>query len=49
MATIDASGFRQIILSVESGERLLTALHATYNKTLEELWGGFLHNVQEMI
>jgi hypothetical protein len=47
LATIDASGFHRLLLSIESGERLPAALHAAYNKTLEELWDGFLHHVHE--
>ena len=37
--------FEQMLRSIESGERLSTALQATYNKKLEELWNDFLHEI----
>ncbi len=45
LATIDAPGFHQLLLSLESGEPLLTAVQTAYNKKLEDLWNGFLHEI----
>ncbi|OPY88855.1 MAG: hypothetical protein A4E71_00185 [Smithella sp. PtaU1.Bin162] len=45
LVTIDESGFRRFLLSVESGEQFSTALQATYNKKLEDLWNEFLHEI----
>lgn len=36
LATIDALGFREFLLSVESGDRLPDAFQATYKKNLED-------------
>jgi hypothetical protein len=40
---MDASGFREFLLSVESGDRLPDAFQATYKKNLEDLWQDFLN------
>lgn len=45
LATINESGFRNLLLSIENGEQFSTSLEAAYNKKLEELWDGFLHEV----
>lgn len=42
------SGYRKLLLGVGNGERLTTMLEATYQKTLEELWGDFLRKINEM-
>lgn len=47
LATINESGFRKLLLSVENGEGFATSLQAAYNKKLEELWEGFLHEVNK--
>jgi hypothetical protein len=43
LTTIDALGFREFLLSVESGDRLPDAFQATYKKNLEALWIEFLN------
>jgi hypothetical protein len=47
LATMNESAFRKLLLSIESGERLPTALQAVYNKNLEELWNKFLNEVNK--
>jgi hypothetical protein len=47
LATMNESAFRKLLLSIESGERLPTALQAAYNKNLEELWNEFLQNINK--
>lgn len=47
LAAINEPGFRNLLLSVESGQRFPTALQAAYNKNLEELWSEFLNEVKK--
>lgn len=46
LATTNESGFRNLLLCIENGERFSTSLEAAYNKKLEELWDGFLYEVK---
>lgn len=48
LAAINEPGFRKLILSAGDGERFPTALQAAYDKKLEELWNGFLHEINKM-
>ncbi len=47
LAAMDASGFRNLLLSVENGEQFPTALQAVYHNQLEELWNEFLNAVKK--
>ena len=47
LATMNESAFRKLLLSIESGEKLPTALQAAYNKNLEELWNDFLQKINK--
>jgi hypothetical protein len=47
LAKINDPGFRGLLLDIENGERLSSALQAEYNMNLEELWNGFLHEVKK--
>jgi hypothetical protein len=48
LATTNESGYRKLLLSVESGERFSTALQAAYNKKLEDLWKEFRKEINKM-
>lgn len=45
LAATNESGFRKLLLSIESGERFSSALKAAYNMKLEDLWKGFLKEI----
>jgi len=47
LAAIDATAFRNLMLSVEQGERLSDALVEAYHADLEHLWCGFLNEVKK--
>lgn len=47
LVTIDPLGFQELLLSVESGDRLSDAFQATYKKNLEALWSDFLNKTNE--
>jgi hypothetical protein len=46
LATLDTPGFRRLLFSVESGDRLPDAFQTTYKKSLEALWNDFLHKIK---
>lgn len=48
LAATNESEYRKFLLSVESGERFSTALQAAYNRKLEDLWKGFLKQINKM-
>lgn len=45
LTVINESRFRNLLLGIENGERFSTSLEAAYNKKLEELWDGFLYEI----
>ncbi|MHB8882845.1 MAG: hypothetical protein ACYC69_15210 [Thermodesulfovibrionales bacterium] len=47
LAKKSGPGFRGLLLAIETGERLSSALQAAYNMNLEELWNGFLREVKK--
>ncbi|MFZ5517240.1 MAG: hypothetical protein ACOY90_11415 [Candidatus Zhuqueibacterota bacterium] len=47
LAAIDAPAFRNLMLSVEQGERLSAAIDEAYHNNLDELWRGFLNEVKK--
>lgn len=47
LSAINEPEFRNLLLSVESGQRFPAALQAAYNKNLKELWNEFLNEVKK--
>lgn len=49
LLAIDELKFREFILSVENGEQFAGTLRKVYQKSLEELWSGFINNIKENV
>ncbi|MBI9092653.1 MAG: hypothetical protein JEZ12_25835 [Desulfobacterium sp.] len=45
LATINHTGYRNLLLAMENGERFAPALQRAYDKELVPLWNAFLHNI----
>lgn len=47
LITMDNLKFKKLLLAVEDGESFSTSVGETYNKSLDELWLGFLGKIKE--
>lgn len=47
LATVNESGYQKLLLSIDNGEQVSTALQVAYNKELDALWEDFLFEINK--